>query len=186
MATKAQAGWKPSISDEAVKAKTGRGWMGWFGVLNKMGATSMAHKEVARALHEKHGAPGWWCQMIAVEYERARGGREKHERPDGYSVSITKVMLAGLPALFAAATDPTLREHWFPPGAVEETSRTKNKYWRGKWKKDGRLEIGFYAKGAGKAQIVIQSSKLADAKAVEKKRAAWKKALARLQDLVQG
>ncbi len=184
MATKAQAGWKPSISDEKVKAATGRGWMGWFVILNKMGATSLQHKEVARALHEKHGAPGWWCQMIAVEYERARGGRQKHERPDGYSVSVTKVMPVGLPALFALAADPKTRKRWFPPGAFEETSRTKDKYWRGKWKKDARFEAGFHAKGTEKSQIALQLNKLADAQTVEKERAAWKKALTKLEALL--
>ena len=184
MAAKAQAGWKPSISDEAVKAKTGRGWMGWFVILNKMGATSMPHKDVARALYENHGAPGWWCQMIAVEYERARGGRNKHERPDGYSVSVTKVMPVGLSALFALAADPKTRKRWFPPGAFEETSRTKDKYWRGKWKKGARFEAGFYAKGAGKSQIALQLNKLADSQAVEAERAAWKKALTKLEGLL--
>src|ERR1700739_2913999 len=144
--------WKPSISDGKVKAATGRGWVGWLAILNRIGATAMAHKDVARLLHDKYGAPAWWCQMITVEYERARGGRAKHERPDGYSVSITKVMPVGLSALFAAATDPGTRRAWFPPGAFVETSKTKNKYWRGTWKKDARFEGGFYAKGAGKVQ----------------------------------
>lgn len=185
MAGKAQAGWKPSISDEKVKAATGRGWMGWFIILNRIGAAAMPHKEIARTLYEKHGAPGWWAQMIAVEYERARGGRKKHERPDGYSVSITKVMPVPLSALFRAATDPKTRKAWFPPGAFDETSKTKDKYWRGKWKGDGRLEVGFYAKGADKAQIALQSNKLASPAAVEKERAAWKKALAKLEALLR-
>ena len=184
MAAKAQAGWKPSISDEKVKAATGRGWMGWFVILNRIGVGAMPHKEMARLLHEKHGAPGWWCQMITVEYERARGGRKKNERPDGYSVSVTKVVPAGLPALFALATDPKMRRRWFPPGAFEETSRTKDKYWRGRWKKNARFEAGFYAKGAGKAQIALQLNKLADAQAVERERAAWRKALTKLEGLL--
>src|SRR5438046_3741174 len=102
-AAKAAGGWKPSIADEKVKAATGRGWMGWFIILNKANAGAMAHKDIALLLH-KNGAPNWWAQMIAVEFERARGGRAKHERPDGYSVSVTKGMPVDLPALFAAAT----------------------------------------------------------------------------------
>src|SRR5215468_10355179 len=97
-------GWKPSISDEKVTAATGRGWMGWFVILNKANAGAMAHREIAQHLHDK-GCPSWWSQMIAVEFERLRGGRAKNERPDGYSVSITKVMPVGLGELFAAATD---------------------------------------------------------------------------------
>src|SRR6202000_2888959 len=100
------------------------------------------------------------------------------------SVSVTKVVPAGLPALFALATDPKMRKRWFPPGAFEENSRTKDKYWRGRWKKDARFEAGFYAKGAGKAQIALQLNKLADAQAVERERAAWKKALTKLEGLL--
>jgi hypothetical protein len=192
MAARAQAastqaaepkGWKPSISDEKVKAATGRGWMGWFIVLNKANAGAVPHKQIAQLLYDK-GCPGWWAQMITVEYERARSGRQKHEKADGYSVSITKVLPVDLPVLFAAATDPKLRGSWFPKGAFEETSKTENKYWRGKWKKDARLEVGFYAKGAGKSQIALQVNKLSDAAAVEKDRAAWKKAFEKLSVLL--
>jgi hypothetical protein len=181
---KAQTGWQPSIGDEAVKAKTGRGWMGWFVILNKANANAMPHRQVAAMLHDKYGVPGWWAQMITVEYERARGGRQKHEKADGYSVSVAKVMPIDLPVLFAAATDPKLRAKWFPKGAFEETSKTKDKYWRGKWKKDARLEVGFYAKGTAKSQIALQVNKLASADSVEKERAAWKEAMTRLEELV--
>jgi hypothetical protein len=181
MAAKQQTGWKPSISDAKVKAATGRGWMGWFIILNRIDATALPHKRVALLLHEKYGAPAWWSQMITVEYERSRGGREKHQKADGYSVSITKVMPVSLAALFDAATDPKTRKAWFPRGAFVETSKTKDKYWRGTWKKDARFESGFYAKGAGKAQIALQLNKLVSAADVEKERAAWKKALARLE-----
>jgi hypothetical protein len=181
MAAKAQAGWKPSISDAKVKAATGRGWMGWFVILNRVEAAAMPHKEVARLLREKYAVPSWWCQMITVEYERSRGGREKHQKADGYSVSITKVMPVRLAALFDAATDPKTRKAWFPRGAFVETSRTKDKYWRGTWKKDARFESGFTSKGPGKAQIALQLNRLASAADVEKERAAWKKALAKLK-----
>ncbi len=127
----------------------------------------------------------WWGQMNAVAYERARGIRAMNQKCDGeFSVSVTKVMPVGLSALFAAAIDEILRKKWFPPGAFEETSRTADKYWRGKWKKDFRLEIGFYAKGPGKAQLVLQANKLSGPDAVESERAAWKKALEKLQTLL--
>ena len=93
-------------------------------------------------------------------------------------------MPVGLCALFAAATDAGTRKAWFPRGAFVETSKTKDKYWRGTWKKDARFEAGFYAKGAGKAQIALQLSKLASAADVEKERAAWKKALEKLHELL--
>jgi hypothetical protein len=192
MAGKGQAAKKPgeewpppAIGDEKVKAATGRNWMGWFVILNRMEATSLPHKEVAKRLKEQHGAPAWWCQMIAVEYERARGGRKKNERAGGtFAVNVTKVMPVALPALFARATDPKSRAKWFPPGAFEETSKTRDKYWRGKWKKGGKLEFGFYAKESDKAQIALEIGKLASADAVEKERAAWKRAFTKLGTLL--
>src|ERR1700743_3187694 len=170
-----------SISEEKVKEATGRGWMGWFVILNLMGATSIPHKEVAKRLKEQHGAPSWWAQMIAVEYERARGGRKKNEREGGtFAVNVTKVMPVSLPKLFAAATNEKTRKDWFPTGAFEETSKTKDKYWRGKWKKDRKLEFGFYAKREGKSQIALEIRQLPTDADVEKERAAWKKAMEKL------
>ncbi len=69
----------------------------------------------------------------------------------------------------------------FPEGVFTLSSKTKDKYIRGSWSTGARLDIGLYAKGKGKAQIAVQVSKLADATDVERERAAWKAALARLQ-----
>ncbi|MBS0471164.1 MAG: hypothetical protein JSR60_08840 [Proteobacteria bacterium] len=177
--------WPPAIGDDKVKAATGRNWMGWYGILTRMKATSLPHKEVAKRLKEEHGAPARWAQMIAVAYERARGGRKANERAGGtYAVNVTKVMPVDLPKLFAAATDPKTRKAWFPPGAFEETSKTENKYWRGKWKTTAKLEFGFYAKGEGKAQIALEIGKLASAEEVEKQRAGWKKAMEKLAGIL--
>ena len=183
---KTEGEWPPaSISEAKVKEATGRGWMGWFVILNLMEATSIPHKEVAKRLKEQHGAPSWWAQMIAVEYERARGGRKKNERAGGtYAVNVTKVIPASLSKLFAATTSEKTRKDWFPPGAFEETSKTKYKYWRGKWKSGRKLEFGFYAKGDGKAQIALEIGKLPSPVEVEQERAAWKKAMEKLAALL--
>jgi hypothetical protein len=176
---------KPIMTDAGIKAKTGKDWAYWYAALDKAGAARLEHKGIVAVLNGKMKVGPWWGQMIAVSYERARGIRAMNQKCDGeFSVSVTKVMPVELSELYAAATDPTTRKKWFPPGTFEETSKTKNKYWRGKWKKDGRLEVGFYAKGPGKAQIALQSNKLAGSAAVESARAAWKKALEKLKALV--
>jgi hypothetical protein len=168
------------MSDAAVKAKTGRNWMGWFIILNKVNANAMAHRDVAELLHEKYGVPGWWSQMITVEYERARGGREKHERPDGFSVGVSKTLAANLADAYRAFADPKTRAKWFPKGKLEIGKCTANKYWRAKWNGDARLEANFYAKDPGKSQVTIQISKLKKKADVEKERTAWKAALENL------
>ncbi len=176
-----QAGAKPIMTDAGIVAKTGKGWDEWFALLDKAGAAKLDHKGIAALLDKKWKPGSWWGQMIAVSYERARGIRAVNQKCDGeFSVGATKVIPVGLSELFAAATDPDRRKGWFPPGAFEETSRTKDKYWRFKWKKDARVSVGFYAKGPGKTQIAIDVGKLSGPKAVETERAVWKKALENL------
>ena len=174
---------KSIMTDAAIKAKTAKDWAGWFAALDKAGASGMDHKAIATLARDDMGAGAWYGQMIAVSYERARGIRAMNQKCDGeFSVSVTRVMAVPLGRLYAAATAE--RETWFPKGSFEESSRTKDKYWRGKWK-SGRLEIGFYPKGAGKAQIALQSNKLLDQAAVEKERVLWKKAIDKLQGMVE-
>jgi hypothetical protein len=173
---------KAIMTDAAIQARTGKDWMAWFAALDKAGAAKLDHKAIV-ALAREMGSGRWHGQMVAVSYERERGLRALNQKCDGeFSVSVTRVMDASLSMLYAVATkDPA---GWFPKGAFEETSRTKDKYWRGKWK-TGRLEVGFYAKGAGRAQIALQSNKLPGQTSVEKERAIWKKAIDRLQAIAE-
>jgi len=106
-----------------------------------------------------------------------------NQKCDGeFSVSVSKTLPVDLSTLYDAAADANLRAKWFPRGAFKVSSQTKDKYFRGAWGKEGaRLEIGFYAKGDGKAQIVLQANKLAGPEAVEAERAAWKRAVETLK-----
>ena len=185
MAGKGQAAYAPSMADVAVKAKTGKDWKGWFAVLDKAGAAKLAHKNIAALLYDKHKVPGWWCQMVAVEYERARGLRARNEQTGGYSVSVSKTVAADLSTLYAAVADAKTRAKWFPKGKFTPSSQTKSKYFRGAWEK-GRLEVGFIAKGDGKAQIAVQVNKLAKQSDVETTRVAWKAALDKLAKMLSG
>ncbi len=179
MAAKAQA--KPMMTDAGIKAKTGKGWDYWFPALDRAGAAKLDHHAIAALLEKKFKTGPWWGQMIAVSYERARGIRAMNQNCSGdFSVSVSKVMPVELSALFAQATRDV--KAWFPKGSFAESSKTKDKYFRGAWGKDGaRLEINFYAKGTGKSQIVVQVNKLPGGEAVEPARAAWKKAVAKLE-----
>ena len=121
--------------------------------------------------------------MITVEYERARGGRKKHERPDGFSISVSKTLPVSVSNLYRAFADAKTRAKWFPKGDLEIGKCTADKYWRAKWNA-ARLEVGFYAKGAGKAQVALQVNKLTKKSDVERERAAWKKAMEKLSDVI--
>jgi hypothetical protein len=188
MATKRKP-YTPSMSDAAIEGRTGKNWRSWFQLLDKAGAHKLGHKEIAARLAVKHKVPGWWAQMLTVEYERARGLRAKHETASGYSVAVSKTVGASLSKLYAATANDTQRKRWFPRGRFAVSSQTKDKYFRGSWgqgvRQGARLEMGFYAKGEGKAQIAIQIGKLAKPADVEAQRRASKAALTRLQALLE-
>lgn len=175
-----------SVSDEAVKAKTGKTWKQWFAVLDKASGQSLSHKDIVTVLEDKHGVPPWWCQMVTVEYERARGLRARHEKTDGFSVSVSKTIAADLAAVYDATANARTRKTWFPAGTFVQSSATENKYFRGSWNDAARLDIGFYAKGPGKAQIALQVNKLGKEADVAREREAWKAALEKLKTKLEG
>jgi hypothetical protein len=173
---------KPIMTDAGIKAKTGKGWDQWYAALDKAGAAKLDHKAITALLDEKFKPGPWWGQMIAVSYERARGIRAMNQKCDGeFSVSVSKTVPVDLSVLYGATADDKQRTKWFPKGAFKASSQTKDKYFRGSWGKNGaRLEINFYAKGEGKAQINVQVNKLDGGEAVEVERAMWKKAVEKL------
>ncbi len=185
MATKRKP-YVPAISDAAIAAKTGKDWRGWFRLLDEAGAHKLAHKAIAALLAARHKVPGWWAQMLTVEYERARGLRAKHETARGYSVAVSKTVATSLSKLYAVTVSERRRKQWFPRGTFAMSSQTKDKYFRGSWSKGARLEMGFTAKGEGKAQIAIQIGKLAKPSDVEAQRQVWKAALTKLQAMLEG
>jgi hypothetical protein len=173
----------PSMSDEAVKAKTGKDWKAWFALMDKAGANRLTHGDIAALLHDTYKVPGWWSQMVTVEYERARGLRVKFQTADGFTLNASKTLPVALAKLYRALNDAKTRSRWFPKGKYEITSTTDLKYFRAKWEGDTRLEINTYARGEGKAQITVQQSRFASEKSMEAMRAEWKKALEKLTDL---
>src|SRR5580704_2974826 len=178
---------KPIMTDAGIKAKTGKGWDQWYAALDKAGAAKLDHKGITALLDEKFKPGPWWGQMVAVSYVRARGIRAMNQKCDGeFSVSVSKTVPVDLSVLYAATADDMQRAKWFPKGAFKASSQTKDKYFRGPWGKNGaRLEINFYAKGDGKAQINVQVNKLDGTEAVESERAVWEKAVDKLVMLLK-
>jgi len=171
------------VSDDAVKAKTGKDWAGWFAVLDKAGAKKMPHRDIAELLHAKYKVPAWWCQMVTVGYERARGLRKMHQKAGGFSASCSRTIAAPVGALFRAWQDPARRRRWL---AEKFTLRkaTRNKTLRITWPDATNVEVYFVPKGRAKTQIAVQHDKLPNAAAVTKRKAFWSARFAKLSALV--
>lgn len=63
------------ISDDAVKAKTGRRWKQWFAVLDKFNVKKNGHKLAAKHLYDRYKIGPWWSQAVTIRYEWERGLR---------------------------------------------------------------------------------------------------------------
>jgi uncharacterized protein YndB with AHSA1/START domain len=184
-ATKATA---PRMSDDAVKAKTGKTWAEWFKILDQTGAKKMSHQEIVALLNSKHGVGPWWQQMVTVTYEQARGLRAKHEKPAGYQISVSRTMAASVSKVFKAWQDEKTRNSWLPEPGTPATGplvirkATSNKTLRLTWT-DGKtsVEAYFLPKGTGKTQVTAQHSKLPDAKGAARMKTFWSGALDRLK-----
>lgn len=181
MATKAIEGTAPRMSDEAVKAKTGKTWKQWFAILDKAGAKKLSHQEIVKYLHTEQGVGPWWQQMVTVTYEQARGLRKPNERPDGYQISVSRTVNVPLANLYKAFASDKARHGWLAEDGLGVRKATANKSIRGAWNGvTTSLEINFYPKGVEKSQVVVQHSKLPNAKAAATMKAFWGRALDRL------
>lgn len=185
------------VGDAALKKATGRDWAGWVARLDKAGAASMTHAQIATHLHDHEGVDDWWAQMVTVGYEQAKGRRARHQKPDGYSVSGSKTVAAPVEAVFGAFTVARQRARWLPGAELTIRKSTEFKSARITWNGGIRVrgeagtsvEVNFYDKsgrtGQTKSMVQVQHSKIPDAAAAEKIKAWWKARLEALRVLLE-
>lgn len=182
MATKAKPTAAPRMSDAAVQAKTGKTWNEWFAVLDKAGAKKMSHQEIVKYLHTKQGVGPWWQQMMTVTYEEARGLRERHQKPAGFQISVSRTVNAPVGKLYHAFANDKARNAWLAEDGLAVRTAKANKSMRVTWNDvKTSLEISFVSNGDHKSQVVVQHSKLPNAKASATMKTYWRKALDRLR-----
>ena len=104
--------------------------------------------------------------MIANTYEQVSGMREKHQRPEGYEISVSKTIAVSNTVVYEAWRDEKNRSLWLPESPIVIRKATPSKSMRITWA-DSKTSIyvNFYWKGNAKSQIVVQHGKLPDAKA---------------------
>jgi uncharacterized protein YndB with AHSA1/START domain len=175
------------VGNEAVKARTGRDWAEWLRVLDKAGAMMKDHKEIVAVLKEQHGLGAWWCQMVTVGYEQARGLRQAHQKTGGFAAGVSRTFAAPVEAVYAEWSDPARRSAWLDAPGMVIRKATENKSLRITWT-DGTssVDVNFYPKGPGKCQLQVEHSKLATEADVARVKALWGGALAALKSMVEG
>jgi uncharacterized protein YndB with AHSA1/START domain len=174
------------VGSEAVLKATGRAWDEWLKVLDRAGARSMPHKEIALMLSRKFSVPDWWSQMVTVGYEQARGLRKPRQKSDGYSASASRTVAASIDKLFDAWSEVRQRARWLPDAPLEVRRSTDGKSMGMTWTTGGsNVEVRFSARGAAKSTVAVEHAKLPDSGAATRQKAYWGSALERLKALLE-
>lgn len=186
-----------TTSDTPVRKATGHGFDHWFAVLDAFGAAAKGHTASARHLREDHGVPGWHCQMITVEYERARGLRAANQSSRGeFQVAVSRTLPLPLDALRGVFEDARRRRRWLASvdaglaraleaalgkgGFVAKPRHVQIRYAWGA----SRMLIAMEPRPGGKTLLLASSEKLAGPEDVERRRAAWSAALDALKSML--
>ena len=173
------------MSDAALRQKIGHGWKHWVEALDRVGADAWPHRRIAKHLHEEHGMPAWWRQMVAVGYERIKGLRAVGQRRDGtFETTKSKTFAVPLPHLYLAWSDARLRTKWLPGVALTVRTTKREKSMRITWPDRTSVEVGFIGKTATKSQVAVQHSKLADKPTAAKMKAYWEERLRALGEVL--
>jgi hypothetical protein len=175
-----------TMSDDAIRRRTGHGWEHWFDLLDEWGGTHRSHTDAARWLQEVHGSGGWNSQAIVVSYERARGLRAVGEHADGFTVTASKAVAVPVDRLYEAFVEEPLRREWLPDAELRERTATRPRSARFDWGDNGtRVVVGFEAKGGAKSTASLAHEKLPDAAEAERMKAFWRERVAVLKEVLE-
>jgi len=155
------------VSDDTVKAKTGKKWDEWFKMLDRAGGRMMDHREIAQLVHKEYGLTPWWSQLVTVGYEQDRGIRQKHQRGMRYEVDRSKTLSVPLDVAWAAWHDEAILSRWLPGVAFQVAKTTPNRILHLDWPDRTHVVVMFSEK-AGKTKVVISHERLQNFDDVER------------------
>ncbi|MCC6231808.1 MAG: hypothetical protein IT580_04150 [Verrucomicrobiales bacterium] len=173
------------VSDAAVRKATGKGWGEWYSLLDSAGAREMTHRQIVSVVGT-HESGGWWQQTITATYERARGLGDKHQRIEGFAVTASKVIKAGVTRIYAAWAEETVRNGWLDASGWTIRKSTPCKSLRITWC-DGRthVDVHLWPRDVAKALVQVEHTRLATADDVQRLKAFWGVALERLREMLE-
>lgn len=192
-----------NISNEAVKAATGKTWDEWFTLLDEEGAENLPHKDIAALLLNKGHIPeteGWWAQSVTVGYEYAKGRRVKGQTADaGFQVGVQKTIPIENERLWHFLISPDGLRMWLG-GGIDNLELTKGAAYQTEdgtvgevrsvspgeklrltwqpahWENRSTLQLYLLANG-DKTALRFHHEKLADAKQRSEMKAHWQEVL---------
>lgn len=173
------------MSNDKVRAKTGRDWAGWTHTLDEAGAADLEHGAIARIVHERFEVGDWWAQTVTVGYERIKGLRERGQRRSGtWEISRSRTLAVPVDTLFDACADDETRSRWLDATPVVSTL-TRPRTIRLRWEDGTLVGLYFTDKGAQKSSVSVQHAKLPDRNTADRLKKYWTERLDALQALLK-
>jgi uncharacterized protein YndB with AHSA1/START domain len=165
-------------SDAAVKAKTGCNWERWVHALDRLGAETMSHREIAEIVSAKYKVPDWWSQTVTVGYERIKGLRARGQRRDGtYEANKSRTFDVPVATLFDAWNDAAARRKWLDGAGVKIRTATAPKSMRLGGADGSIIAVGFTAKGKSRSSVALSHTKLPDRDSADTFKQYWSERL---------
>ena len=203
-----KVGGESTISDDAVKEKTGRSWPEWFKILDDWGAKEKSHKMMARYLMDEWDVSGWWSQTITIRYEQERGLRAVGQRSGGkFTVSLQRTIHVSSELAYDAFIKANLLSKWLEQpvlldvregGRFELASGDQGEFlilkrpigirmsWRSsETEKASQIDVSFEAKADSQVTVRIDHSKIKDEANYQKMKAYWTSAIDALKMLLE-
>jgi uncharacterized protein YndB with AHSA1/START domain len=189
----------PTIDEPSCKQATGKTLDQWYAELDARGGVAAGRRELVNHVYAATAKDEWWSTTIVVEYEKARGEKEKDGLPKGYAICSTKTITAPLARVFAAFGDAADLDVWLGPetvvafrdgGELANGDGNRASFTRIRAEKDLRLdwsspglapgtkvEVLFADKGKGKTGITLNHTRIQERRDADQLRAAWARAL---------
>lgn len=192
------------LTNEACKAATGKTMDEWYAVLDGIDALKKGRRDTTVFLRDDQKVDLWWCTTIAVEYEAARGQKEKDGRGKGYNICSTKTIAASPEKVYGAWVDAGQLSKWLGDGAKIDLSEgggfetadgnnavfkriRENKDLRFTWKgeNDESLVDMSVADKGGKTYLLINHDRIQTKAEADGLRNAWADAVHKLKALLE-
>lgn len=168
-------------SDAALKAKTGCAWERWVRALDRAGASAWPHREIATYVRSHYKIGDWWSQTVTVGYERIKGLRERGQlRGGAFRTNKSKTFPVTLARLYGAWSSAPKRRRWLPGVELVVRTASKDRSMRITWPDGTNVDVGFAPRGAGKAQVAVEHSRLKTKAQAESAKQFWEGRLGEL------
>lgn len=177
---------EPEHPDDAIRARTGRGWAEWVELIDAGPGRNAGHPAIARWVREQ-GVDAWWSQAVTVGFERITGLRLPGQMADGtFSVSRSRTLRWTEEGLRGAIEDDTRRTDFVPELQLTPRSRPGVKSPRFAANRNGEpVGVVMFALdpvAGGRTRVTVTHERLASADDADRWKAWWGDWLAALPE----